>query len=137
MSSAFMMGNTIGKLGLGWLGERLSTLKTILLGAILVMAGFGGMMFNGSYMLLLGAAFLGGISMSLTSIAVPLLVGDFYDASRYDMILSYATMSSMFITGIATSIIGWGFDTFTSYRPGLLVMVGNYVILVLSLLELY
>lgn len=137
ISSAFMLGNTLGKLGLGWLAERLSTLKTVLLGAVMVMAGFMLMMMNGSYALLFAAAFLGGISMALTSIAVPLLVGDFYDASSYDMILSYATMSSMFITGIAMTLFGWGYDILGTYRPSLALMVGIYGILIAALAGLY
>lgn len=137
MSSSFMLGNTIGKLGLGWLGERLSTKKTVFLGVVMVMTGFAMMLINGSYVLLLVSAFLGGISMALTSIAVPLLVADFYDSSSYDMILSYATMSSMFITGIAMSLFGWGYDVLGTYRPSQVLMVGIYAALVLALGALY
>ncbi len=137
MSSGFMMGNTLGKLGLGWLGERLSTLMTVMLGGILVIVGFALMLMDGSYSLLLAAAFLGGISMALTSIAVPLLVADFYVSSNYDMILSYATMSSMFITGIAMSLFGWGYDVLGTYRPSLIFMILVYGLLMVSLRLLY
>lgn len=137
MSSAFMMGNTLGKLGLGWLAEKLSTFRTVMLGAVLVIAGFGLMAVSSGYLILLTAALLGGVSMSLTSIAVPLLVADFYTSADYDMKLSYATMSSMFITGIAMSLLGWGYDALGTYRPCVFFMMGTYGVLLATLHLLY
>lgn len=137
MSSAFMLGNTSGKLGLGWLTNRLSNLKSILLGVLCVMTGFAIMAGAEAYGALLVGAFLGGISMSVTAIAVPLLVTDFFDASSYDMILSCGNMSTMFIAGIATTAFGVGFDLLQTYRPSLLLMVAIYGLLAGSLIISY
>ena len=137
MSSAFMLGNTTGKLALGWLSDRLSNLKSILLGVAAVMAGFLLMAGSDSYALLLFGAFCGGISMSVTAIAVPLLVTDFFDAGHYDMILSCANMSTMFIAGIATTAFGAGYDLLQTYRPSLLLMVAIYGVLAVSLVASY
>ncbi len=137
MSSAFMIGNTTGKLALGTLVEKLGTLKTLMLGVGAVILGFLIMTLSNSYFLLLAGALLGGISMSLTTIAVPLLVGDFFSAKHYDMILSYATMSSMFITGIAMSAFGIAYDAMNTYRPSILAMVAVYGLLAVCLIISY
>lgn len=137
LSSAFMLGNTVGKLALGWLTERMSNLKSILLGIVAVIAGFLLLAGTNTYFVLLAGSFFGGISMSVTAIAVPLLVTDFFDASHYDMILSCANMSTMFIAGIATTAFGAGYDLLQTYRPSLLLMAAIYGLLAMSLIASY
>ena len=69
--------------------------------------------------------------MSLTAIAVPLLVGDFFPRRHYDMILSCGNMSTMFVAGVVTTAYGLGFDSLGSYRPSLFLTAGIYVLLLL------
>jgi len=118
MSSASMAGNLAGKLGLGWVNDRMSAKSTYCLGSAVTAAGIAVMLlFPGGGWLPCAGAFLYGACMALTAVTVPLLALELFGRERYAKTLSAATMASSAIGGVGTVLVGAIYDGAGSYVP--------------------
>lgn len=137
--SATMFGNIFLKLLIGWIGERFSSFIALATIMIMVVLGLLGYLLVGgnSFVVMLISGFLYGGCMSLNAVGLPVLVGDFYSGSRYDMVLSYAMMFSMTVIGICMALFGVFYDRYNTYLPLMIVGIGVYLIMIFAMGMLY
>lgn len=129
LSSAVMIGNIVGKLGLGWLNDKLGTRNSTLAGLSVVIAAFLLLLSAGlGAAVALVGAFLYGVVMSMVSVSVPLVVRKAFGSKDYSQIFSYITMGTSLIGSIGISIIAFMYDAFGSYSPSFLVGISACVL---------
>lgn len=137
--SASMFGNIFCKLLIGLISEKFSSYHALLTIMIMVMIGLAGYILigGGSFIAMLISGFLYGGCMALNAVGLPLLVGDFYSGTRYDMILSYAMMFSMSVIGVAMTVFGIFYDKFNTYLPLMVIGIGVYIFMIFLMTLLY
>lgn len=138
MLSAAMIGNMLGALSLGYLVDKLGTLKTEFLGGGLILFSIL-LLLLGQYFkeLLIIAALIFGLSSAMYSTMNPLLVDKVFGNRDYAKIFSYISIGMLTMSAAACILIGLMYDLSGGYTLGFLTAAAAYVcILVLSWLAL-
>ncbi len=136
MVSCVMIGQLIGKVGLGYLCDKFGVITSTTVGAL---SGVAGMILlvmgihNAS--LLYWGAFLFGIGFALAMVQPPILVRQIFGSKDYSAIFSYVTMGTAFIGGLGTYIFGYIFDLTGSFYYAIMMCLVVYILsLILMLL---
>lgn len=136
--SCVMIGQLTGKVGLGYLCDKIGVIGSTAVGCV---SGAAGMilliMGSRNVNMLYWAAFLFGIGFALAMVQPPILVRQIFGAKDYSAIFSYVTMGTAFLGGLGTYIFGYIFDLTGSFYYAIMLCLGVYIIsLVLVLLAL-
>ena len=135
MASAVMIGNIVGKLGLGFLNDKLGEKNATISGLIVVMISFALMLFSkGNTALAITGAFLYGFVMAMSSVSVPLIVRKVFGSKDYSSIFSYVTMGTQLIGSFGISVIGFMYDGFGSYVPSFYIGMIVCVLAIVSII---
>lgn len=127
MGSCCMAGNIFGKLLLGWLSDKISISRGVTVGAVSALCGMGLLLLSGGdRKLLYMGALLFGTCMSLTAVAVPMLVQDFYSGEEYKIIFPFCSMATSAISAFGTGGVGYLYDITGSYRLFIIMCMIGY-----------
>ncbi|MBQ6367494.1 MAG: MFS transporter [Erysipelotrichaceae bacterium] len=119
ISSLAMLGNTVGKVILGMLSDRIGSWKTLILAFAMTMLACLGFATSRPELMNISAPFL-GICFSISSMAGALIVGELY-AGSYAKKLSQINTVGIFISSVGSLLIGFASDYFGSYSPVYLI----------------
>ena len=138
MGSCCMVGNIGGKLVLGWLGDKLSTYKSVSAGAVVALLGLGAIFSSGGResILYVGALFF-GVCMSLTAVAVPMIVRDFYTGESYRRVLPLCSMATSAISAFGTGAVGYVYDATGNYNLFIILCMVCYAVLPVYITTFY
>ncbi|HEX3011399.1 MAG TPA: MFS transporter [Syntrophomonadaceae bacterium] len=129
MVSCVMVGQLAGKVGLGYLCDKVGVVGATTVGCI---AGALGMvlliMGTKNVSLLYWAAFLFGIGFSLAMVQPPILVRQIFGSKDYSSIFSYVTMGTALIGGLGTYIFGYIFDVTGSFYYAIILCLAVYIV---------
>lgn len=132
ISTACMLGNIAGKLGLGQVADKLGGTASALIGLALVAGGLLLMVFCGANtgMALAGALFY-GIAMSLQAVVIPLLIRAAFGSKDFASLYSTANVAASLIGAFGLTAISLIFDLNGSYSPALWLGVGLCAVIAL------
>ena len=121
ISSLAMLGNTLGKIILGTLSDRIGSWKTMILAFGATMFACLGFSTADPFIMSISSPFL-GMCFSVTAMAGALIVGEIY-AGSYSRKLSQVNTVGVFVSSAASLLIGWASDYFGSYSVVYLAFV--------------
>ena len=121
ISSLAMLGNTLGKIILGTLSDRIGSWKTMILAFGATMFACLGFSTADPFIMSISSPFL-GMCFSVTAMAGALIVGEIY-AGSYSRKLSQVNTVGVFVSSAASLLIGWASDYFGSYSVVYLTFV--------------
>lgn len=128
LTSACMIGNTIGKLILGAMNDCISTKVATMTGSMIVIIGIILMVvFSGNSILLFGGSLLYGMSLSMNAVGTPLIVASLYQGEQYANVISKVLMANSFGGAFGVSLIGWSYDYFNTYKVALVYQLITYI----------
>ena len=133
MMSSLMIGNIVSKLVFGAINDRLGIKKASLIGLGTIMVSFILVIFGTSsvYPLFIGAFGL-GMTLTLGSVATPLIVRDIFGSRDYSEIFAIFSMVSTGAYAASVSIVGFMYDAFKGYSQGLWIGVGVTVAAIIT-----
>jgi len=135
MASANMIGNIVGKIGLGVIADKYGVKVMIVFGMCGVLASFVLLLVSGGAVpLILTATLLAGLAASMSSVASPLLARSIFGSKDYSTIFSTLSISQTAVGAFGMAIIGAVFDATGSYGPTF--MIGGVVAVIALVLAL-
>lgn len=133
--SCAMIGQLTGKVGLGYLCDKIGVVGSTAAGCFCGAAGMVLLIMGTKNVnLLYGGAFLFGIGFALAMVQPPTLVRQIFGSKDYSSIFSYVTMGTAFVGGVGTYIFGFIFDKTGSFYYAILMCLVVYVICILLVL---
>lgn len=122
LSSASMAGNIAAKLSIGYMSDKIGVRKTVLLfGSLCSLSLFAIPIFADTWIFLVAACTLLGISMALVAVGTPMVIKDVYGEKDYGVIYSCASVGVNLAGAVAFAMVGYIYDGFGSYYPAFLV----------------
>jgi len=134
MVSAYMTGEFVGKLGLGWLNDRYGINRAVLLVTSIGMAGIVGLFFVGSMGPQFGllCALLFGPMTATTSVGYTLIANNTFGAKLYPRYYPYMSMASTVAFSVGSPLLGFMYDFTGTWRTAyIMVLCGLAISLVL------
>lgn len=133
--SAIMIGGIVGKLGLGWLHDRVGVLRTVLVSTSLGVVGAVVVVTSGSAPtgFLVGCFLFGGAYAGLT-VMPPLVVRRFLGTLDYSRIYSWVTFSLGAFSALAPLVYASIADRTGSFTGAWLLAAGAYVLIAVLVL---
>lgn len=129
MVSCVMVGQLTGKIGMGFLCDKIGVTGATTVGCI---SGAAGMvlliMGSMSASLLYVAAFLFGIGFALAMVQPPVLTRQIFGSKDYSSIFSYVTMGTALLGGLGTYIFGYIFDITGSFYYAIIMCLAVYIL---------
>ena len=124
MVSAYMTGEFVGKLGLGWLNDKYGINRAVLLVTSIGMVGIVGLFFVGSMGPTFGllCALLFGPMTATTSVGYTLIANNTFGAKLYPRYYPYMSMASTVAFSVGSPLLGYMYD-FTGTWSAAYVMV--------------
>lgn len=128
--SAAMIGNIAGKLVLGWLNDKLGARNATIVGLALGVASLALLLLamGGAAALAVAGAAAFGAMTAMVQVSLPLVVRTAFGQKDYSAIYSYITMATTLVGSFGLTAVGFSFDAFGSYAPGISVMAGSCVV---------
>lgn len=133
MLSAVMIGNISFKLIIGFLGEYLGTIKTVVLMIILNFISVLMMIFIQTPILLIVSAFLFGSVFCIPPVGLPLLTNYFFGRGQAYRVYPLISFSSGVGGALSMSLVGYIFDFTGSYVTAFWLAIAFHVINLLLL----
>lgn len=137
MVSAAMLANTFGKLGYGWLTDRIGIRKGVWIYGCLVIAGIALLLKIHAGPMLYVSAFLVGLCYSLSSVGVALLSRELFGIAVHAKAYPSINMLNTFANAGLTSVIGFMYDVSGNYNGALLLFLGGEIVLMVTTLLAY
>lgn len=135
MASAVMIGNIVGKLGLGLLNDKIGEKNSTITGLVIVMVSFILLLYSkGNVVIAIIGSFFYGFIMAMGSVSIPLIVRKVFGSKDYSAIFSYVSMGTSLIGSFGISIIGFMYDGFGSYTPSFYVGIAVCVLAILAII---
>ncbi len=134
MVSAYMTGEFVGKLGLGWLNDKYGINRAVYMVTALGMVGVAGLFFVGSMGPQFGllCALLFGPMTATTSVGFTLIANNTFGPKRYPRYYPYMSMASTAAFSVGSPLLGYIFDFTGSWNMAyVMVLCGLAVSLVL------
>lgn len=118
MASAIPVASIAGRLGFGWLGDRLNKRRTVALSFTLMSLGlfFFGYVASGGMWLLVPALILFGTGYGGNVSMTPALLREYFGRSRFGTILGFTFGIIMVGQIVGPPLAGWVFDNWGSYQ---------------------
>ncbi len=135
VASASSLGLIVGKPVLGYLNDKIGVVKSTFVYAFLGILGLGMLIASySSQLLIFAGTFVLGVSMSLLTVEVLLIVRNVFGAKDYSAIYSYMMTASSLAMAIGATLNGRILDVFGSYIPAFYIMIVLNIILAASIL---
>jgi len=134
MVSAYMTGEFVGKLGLGWLNDKYGINRAVLLVTSIGMVGIVGLFFVGSMGPQFGllCALLFGPMTATTSVGYTLIANNTFGAKLYPRYYPYMSMASTVAFSVGSPLLGFMYDFTGTWRTAyIMVLCGLAISLVL------
>jgi len=129
MVSCVMVGQLLGKVGLGWISDRAGVKTATAFGSFCGAVGMVALIMGAkSESLLYVAAFLFGIGFSLAMVPPPVLTRQLFGSKDYSAIFSYVTMGTALLGGLGTYIFGVIFDLTGSFYGAIVMCLVVYIL---------
>lgn len=125
LMSIIMIGTVVFRLLLGILNDRIGIQKTVYLSLGLMMLSLlCAALLHGSFPLLLIGTFLLGVGPAMMSVLPALMTRAVCARREYARVFPLVTMAYTLTAALSNSVIGFLYDTFSSYVPAMLLGVG-------------
>ncbi|MCV2394278.1 MFS transporter [Actinotalea sp. M2MS4P-6] len=133
--SAIMIGGIVGKLGLGWLHDRVGVVATTMVSTALGVAGAATVITSGDQVtgFLAGCFIFGGAYAGLV-VVPPLTVRHFFGIADYSRIYSLVTFSLGAFSALAPILYASIYDRTGSFNGAWVVAAGSYVLIAVLML---
>jgi len=136
-ASCILAGGFIGKLGIGYLNDKIGIVKTVTTAVIIGIIGIFLLMSASSVTVFLIGAFLLGFTFALIGVSPPLIVKQIFGLKQYGTIFSYVVMAVFLGGAVATPLYSYIYDVTKSYFNSLIlalvVLVVGYICFIISL----
>ncbi|HKX31299.1 MAG TPA: MFS transporter [Blastocatellia bacterium] len=134
--SVFGGANLVGRLGTGWLLDRLSSVLVALLAFGAIMLGIALLLAGASIAGACAAGALVGFGYGAETSAAPYLVSRYFGLRAFGEVYSYLFISVPLGGAVGPALMGLGFDRTGSYQSALLFGLGFMAVAALSILNL-
>lgn len=130
VAAVISIGILIGKLFLGFLNDRIGSIKAV---GIAVLAGVFGMIFllianKAGVTFLVGGSFLFGFAIAMATLQPPLLVREIFGSKDYSSIFALVLMGFTLSSAVAMPLYGFVYDMLNSYVPVLNLVYVFYIV---------
>jgi len=130
-----MVGNLTGKLGLGAISDKLGGRRSSVIGLTLVTIGFLLLILGGAKEIFaLSGALFYGVSLSLASVASPILVREAFGVKDFGNIYSKINIGISAIGAIGTTVVGLIYDLAGSFIPAFWSGIGLCIVCAILML---
>jgi MFS family permease len=138
IASMCMIGNILGKIGLGAISDKLGGVKTGVIGMAIVVAGFILFIIGGSStVLVLIAALLVGVVLSMTTAIAPILTRSAFGVKDFPSIYASLNIGISLFGAFGTTVIALLADSFGGFVPtfymGIGICVACTIFIIISL----
>lgn len=137
MLSASMVANSLGKIVLGALIDRLGTRISTLIYAAVVAASLVMLLILRSPQMLIVAAALCGLCYSLGTVAITMITRDAFGVANYDKTYPTISLAGNFANAIFSSVVGFMYDFSGGYVLPIIVLLVCLGAAVASMLYMY
>ncbi|MBR4470008.1 MAG: MFS transporter [Erysipelotrichaceae bacterium] len=128
MVSACMIANTSGKIILGWLMDAVGCQKGASLFIILVTLATMSLYLSDSALILILSAAVFGLSYAVATVSVSAVIRELFGIGLYGKLYPKVSFITTIANALGTSLIGYIYDSASSYDPALLFLAGLLVI---------
>lgn len=135
MISACMIGNIVFKLIIGILSDTLGIIKAVSTMAGIVILGLSSLLLTNTNGLILLASFFVGAIYSMASVAIPLLINQFYSPLEFTKVFPVVNFVASIGGAIAVSLYGLSYDLSGGYILSVIVSI-LIVIIIVGLIQL-
>jgi MFS family permease len=137
MLSASMVANSLGKIVLGALIDRLGTRISTLIYAAVVAASLVMLLIIRSPQMLIVAAALCGLCYSLGTVAITMITRDAFGVANYDKTYPTISLAGNFANAIFSSVVGFMYDFSGGYVLPIIVLLACLGTAVAAMLYVY
>ena len=137
LTSACMLANLLFKLVAGFLADRIGTLKTIAIIAIVNLTGDILLLTGSSFPVLLMGSFMFGSIFAITALLISLMCKDLFGRDRYNDTYPVVSFVSTVTYAVYISVVGYMYDFTSSYDLTISVIIRFMVIGTVMLANLY
>lgn len=137
LTSACMLANLSFKLIAGFLADRIGTLKTIVIMAIVNIIGDVMLLFGSSLPVLLIGAFMFGGIYAITALLISLMCKDLFGREKYNDAYPVVSFVSTAMYAVYISVVGYMYDFTSSYDLTISVIIRFMVIGTVMMANLY
>ena len=137
LTSACMLANLLFKLVAGFLADRIGTLKTIAIIAIVNLTGDVLLLTGSSFPVLLMGSFMFGSIFAITALLISLMCKDLFGRDRYNDTYPVVSFVSTVTYAVYISVVGYMYDFTSSYDLTISVIIRFMVIGTVMLANLY
>ena len=137
MLSACMIANTVGKIVLGVLIDRIGARISMLLYATLIAAALLVMLFLRVPQALLVAAVMFGTCYALGAVGNTMITRDAFGLANYSKTYPVVSLVGSIANAVFSSVVGFMYDFSGGYTSTLMLFVGATVVMALSILFVY
>ncbi|MDR1184403.1 MAG: MFS transporter [Coriobacteriales bacterium] len=135
ISTVCMVGNVIGKLGLGAISDKLGGVPTGVIGMVIIAVGFVLLLLFGTSapLVLVGSTLL-GCSLSLTAVVAPILARTAFGSKEFPAIYANLNIGLSLIGAFGTTIMGLLFDVTGSFDAVFMIYIGLCALLIVLII---
>lgn len=137
MLSASMVANSLGKIVLGALIDRLGTRISTIIYAAVVAASLVMLLIIRSPQMLIVAAAMCGLCYSLGTVAITMITRDAFGVANYDKTYPTISLAGNFANAIFSSVVGFMYDFSGGYVLPIIVLLACLGAAVASMLYVY
>ena len=137
MLSASMIANSLGKIVLGALIDRLGTRISTLIYAAVVAASLVMLLIIRSPQMLIVAAAMCGLCYSLGTVAITMITRDAFGVANYDKTYPTISLAGNFANAIFSSVVGFMYDFSGGYVLPIIVLLACLGAAVAAMLYVY
>ncbi len=127
MLSVCMVANTVGKIGLGALIDRVGTRISVILYAALVAAGLVMLLITRTSSTLIVGAVLVGLSYALATVGISMITRDAFGLANYGKTYPTMSLSGNIANAVFSSVVGFMYDFTGGYTLTLVVFIALVV----------
>ena len=127
MLSVCMVANTVGKIGLGALIDRVGTRISVILYAALVAAGLVVLLVTRTSTALIVGAVLVGLSYALATVGISMITRDAFGLANYGKTYPTMSLSGNIANAVFSSVVGFMYDFTGGYTLTLVVFIALVV----------
>lgn len=137
MISACMVANTLGKIVMGWLCDKLGALVSICAYSVLVAVSIVVLLLFRTPGVFVVAAFFFGMCYSRATVGLTMMSREVFGKRGFGIVYPVASLGGAMSNAIFTSGIGYAFDLTGSYVTSLVALLGFLIVSVLLVFWCY